>query len=230
MQSVTIGEKHMNNDFGVIMKTKKISPPEVQTKFVDIPMRDGELDLTEALTGNVKYKNRQIEISFLYLGDFDNIWLKISDIENYLHGKRLKAVFDDDISYYYIGRWQVSEPSIDRKSGTFLIVGNCEPYKYDGTYEDGDWLWDPFDFETGYISDRAFDVDGVFVAMLGGSDKEIIPTITTDADMSVTYDGTAYSLTTGKNKIYDIVISTGITELTFEGTGHVAIDYEGGIL
>jgi hypothetical protein len=231
MKGVTIGDKHSYNDYGLFLKRKIIYPPEVQTKLIDIPMRDGSIDLTESLTGKVKFGNRQIEMSFIFLGDFDNIWLKISDIANDIHGKRLKVVFDEDSSYYYIGRWEIDSPSIDRKAGTFSIIGVCEPYKYDGTYDDsGDWLWNPFDFETGYVSDRHFTVDGTYTATIGGSDKEVIPTIKSSAEMTVSYKGKVYQIAEGSNKLYDIVISTNPVELVFEGSGEILITYEGGIL
>lgn len=57
---------------------------------------DNVIDLTETLTGDVKYKPRSIKI-VLYTIKKQKKWKEyISNIANYVHGKRLKIVFDDD--------------------------------------------------------------------------------------------------------------------------------------
>ena len=128
---VTIGDKHSYNDFALLMKTKVISPPEVQTKFLEVPMRNGSIDMTDTLTGSVKYKNRSITIKFKILDRYEDIWTKVSEVENYLHGKRMKVIFDDDPCFYYVGRLSVKNPSINANfftysyfSSTALCVDN----------------------------------------------------------------------------------------------------------
>lgn len=230
LQGVTIGDKHSYSDLGLLMKSKVISQPEVQTKYLTVPMRDGDIDLTETLTGSVKYGNRTITIKFKLMEKFEDIWTKISEIENYLHGKRMRLVFDDDIGYYYIGRLSVNNPSVNNSTGEFEIVGNMDPYKLDSSVEDGEWLWDTFDFEDGFISDTKFDVDGTFEALVKGMDKETYPTIAVSSDMTVLYDGDTFTLKTGKNVLYDLILASGINTLTFQGKGSVEISYTGGIL
>ena len=60
MIGVMIGEKHSIKDWGLIMTSKVISPPVPQLNMVSVPLRDGSLDLTESLTGDVKYNDRNI--------------------------------------------------------------------------------------------------------------------------------------------------------------------------
>jgi predicted phage tail component-like protein len=230
LYGVTIGEKHSLDDFDVYLKSKTISAPEVQTKYVEVPMRDGSIDMTESLTGTVKYKDRKIKMNFKYIGKYEDIWTKISEIENYLHGKRMKLVFDDDFAYFYTGRLTVDNASVKSGAGEFTITGVVEPYKYDNSYDGSEWLWDPFNFETGYISDVSFDVDGTFTAHLMGMDKETYPVITTTADMEVLFNGDTFTLSEGKNVVYDLILTSGMNDLIFTGTGHVEIGYTGGTL
>ena len=96
-----IGEKHSYRDFGLILSSKKISPPKPQTKYVDIPMRDGSIDLTEAVSDEVKFKDRTITLKFTVIDPMNTWASKVSAIQNYLHGKRMKIVFDDDCAFYY---------------------------------------------------------------------------------------------------------------------------------
>lgn len=39
LNSVQIGEKHLLNDFKLIMNSKYIAPPEIKENTVDIPRR-----------------------------------------------------------------------------------------------------------------------------------------------------------------------------------------------
>lgn len=46
----------------------------------------------------------------------------------------------------------------------------CDPYKYELTATDEDWLWDPFDFEEGVIKEYGNqNVDGTLVLTVIGS-------------------------------------------------------------
>ena len=227
---VTIGDKHSYNDFGLLMKTKVISPPEVQTKFLEVPMRNGSIDMTDTLTGSVKYKNRPITIKFKILDRYEDVWTKVSEVENYLHGDRMKVIFDDDPGFYYVGRLSVKNPSINKNVGTFEVTGIMEPYKYDASIEDGEWLWDNFNFEEGFISDLEFTVEETYTAQVMGLKNEAYPTITVSSDMTVLYSGNTFSLKAGKNVLYDMILATGVNELIFNGTGDVKISYTGGIL
>ena len=52
---VTIGDKHTFKDWGLICTKIEISDPERKTYYVSIPGRDGDLDLSEALSGEIQY-------------------------------------------------------------------------------------------------------------------------------------------------------------------------------
>jgi hypothetical protein len=105
--SVKIDGKDIHNDLGALMTNYTISPPKPQENLLQIPLRNGSLDLTEALTGEVKYENRDINIKLQYLGySFLDVY---SRILNFCHGKKCQVIFDDDMGFYYEGRLSVSE-------------------------------------------------------------------------------------------------------------------------
>lgn len=236
MNGVTLGEKHSYNDFGLILSKKVIEPPEPQTKLVSVPLRDGSLDLTEAVTDDVKYKDRYITLTFSVI-DAMNMWsAKVSAIENYLHGKRLRIVFDDDAAFYYVGRLAVNSWKSSKAIGTLVIEGVCEPYKYDVQSSAEDWLWDIFDFETGYIHEakEIHVVKGTEIIIIGKR-KRTYPIITASMDMLVSYKG-MHSIKAGVNKMYNIILDEGENVLTFfsDGSapldGTVTVEYTGGSL
>ena len=231
MKCVMIGEKHSYNDFKLLLTSKVISPPSPQINKVSVPLRDGAIDLTCALTDDVKYDDRKITMTFTMIEPSKSWPERVSQIQNYLHGQRMKIVFDDDAAFYYIGRISVNEWASSRHNGKLVIEGSVEPFKYDITSSAVDWEWDTFDFEQGIINEMGeLIVDGSKTITLICRRKRMFPVFTVSADMTVTFDGETYNLKAGSQKVYDIFFAEGENELTFTGNGTVTIDYTGGSL
>ena len=64
MTGVTLNEKHCTRDLGLYLTDAVIAAPEVQTSYALVPSRDGYLDLSTALDGEIHYKGREIKLSF----------------------------------------------------------------------------------------------------------------------------------------------------------------------
>lgn len=230
MIGVTIGEKHSFRDWGIILSSKVISPPEAQINKVDVPMRDGSIDLTERLTDDIKFKDRNITLNFT-VTDKSTWTAKVSEIENYLHGKRLKIVFDDDLAFYYYGRVSVNKWATDKAIGSLVVECTVEPFKYDVLSSAVDWEWDVFDFEEGIINETGeLIVNGETTISLICRRKRMFPIFTASEPMTVKYDGEIFILAAGEQKLYGLFLCEGVNELTFNGNGTVAIDYRGGSL
>lgn len=229
---VTFGEKHTYRDWGLLPKSRPtVAPPDVVTNYVDVPGLDGQLDLSEVLTGRVGYQTRDFSAEFLVI-DARNRWDTLySEILDTLHGQRVKIILDEDPGYYYMGRVTVNTLKSDRKTATISIKAVCDPYKLEIAGSLDDWLWDTFNFETGIIRDyKALTVDGTLTLMIPGTRRPCIPTITVSAAMTATFGGKEYAMTSGSNRISDIIITQGDNVLTFTGDGTVSIDYRGGRL
>lgn len=229
MTGVRFDNIHSYTDLGLTLCGFTISPPEPKTYKVNIAGSDGSIDLTETLTGDVKYKDRTIKMEFAMIGGWREVQDKYSEVLNALHGKRFsEIVFDDDGNYYHVGRVSAialgSEPLI----GTITIQCIVEPYKYDWG---DDWLWDSFSFETGIINEMSgLEVNGTLDVTFIGKRKKYIPWITTSSEMTVTFKGSTYNLEAGKNKIFEIEFQEGENVLTFNGNGTVTIENKGGSL
>ena len=231
MIGVKFNDKHSYDDFGLILRKKVISPPEVQTKYINVPQCDGKLDITESLTGLVKYDNRQIEIQFVFQDQNNMYWPRFSEVENYLHGKKMRIVFDDDLDNFYIGRLKVDKVNTNETLGELNIIADCEPYKYDIQSSDELWLWDPFDFEDGIINEFIdVPINGTETITLLAKRQVTYPTIAVDSPMTVEFDGIQYNLLVGENKMYDILLPEGANQLIFTGNGTITIRYRGGSL
>ena len=118
-----------------------LSPPEPKTYTVDIPGGDGVIDLTQSLTGDVAYKNRQQTFPFMVVNP-DSFERVKTDVSNFLHGKEFDYQITMDPGYTYHGRFTVTEYSHALYAypglvGTFMVSVDADPYKSKGrmTYQ-----------------------------------------------------------------------------------------------
>ena len=97
---------------GLQLMGVQIGLPAVKTQTVSVPGADGELDLTDALTGEPVFGNRTIKLKlgFCPHGSFDFYAFAAA-----VHGQRRKLELDGRDGYY-IGRCTVGTPdtSLDR--------------------------------------------------------------------------------------------------------------------
>lgn len=157
--------KHTWKDWRLVPTSRPvIAPPDVKENYIDISGADGYIDLTESLTGDVKYKNRTGSIEFL-VENKESWELVYSNILDYLHGQKKKMILDDDQGYYYIGRFSINEWKSEKFKSKIVINYNTDPYKYEQKSSLEDWEWDTFNFETGYIRDYK-DIEGLVMSTI----------------------------------------------------------------
>lgn len=120
----------------ILLDGYTLSPPEPKTYTVDIPGGDGVIDLTQSLTGDVAYKNRQQTFIFMVVNP-DSFERVKTDVSNFLHGKGFDYQITMDPGYTYHGRFTVIEYDHTLYSypglvGTFSIKIDADPYKLKG--------------------------------------------------------------------------------------------------
>lgn len=113
---------------GLQLMGVQIGLPDVKTQTVSIPGADGELDLTDALTGEPIFGNRAIKLKlgFCPLGSFDFYAFAAA-----VHGQRRKLELDGRDGYY-IGRCAVGTPDTSLDRTIFDLTINADPYRLDG--------------------------------------------------------------------------------------------------
>lgn len=236
MYGTTFGDKHTQRDWGLYLPGRPtISPPKPDVVIQQIPGSNAALDLSETLTGDITYGQRTFSATYQSTAPRQE-WAGIySDIMDYLHGRRLKIIYDHDPSYYYLGRISVVEWKDNGLTASVTISADCDPFKYEISSSLEDWKWDPFSFEDGVIREYAdLRVEGTYTLSISGSRKPVVPTFIVDSDdgsgLQVKFKGTTYSLPDGSSRAPDLVIREGEHELTFSGSGTVSVDYRGGRL
>ena len=231
--SITIGSKNTWDDWHLIPATRPLfNPPTVKMNMVNIPGGDGVLDLTTSLAGRPTYNNRTGSWTFYVQNGFRDWSALYSEIMVYLHGQEFRAILEDDPGYFYEGRFSVNQWKSDKDWSQIVIDYNVGPYKKEIGNTGSDWLWDPFNFETGVIRNyKNLSVLTNLTVVVEGDMMDSIPVIIcSTTGMSVTYEGTTYTLAKGANTNPNIVLHTGENTLVFHGQGIVTIENTGGRL
>lgn len=227
-----------------------ITPPVPKTKFVDVPGRDGVIDLSELINAYTVYGNRSGNLEFFVVNrnmdtfysdltpeqrdNFSWSWYNAySTIMSLLQGRSgLKMILLDDLNFYYEGRVSVNSWKSSENWSSIVLDYNVSPWKKRLNTSLDPWLWDPFNFETGIIRFvNQEQIDGTGTITVVGDPIRETPWFTATTNMSVKFKNKTYQLKANRRmQIPDIVIVEGNNELVFTGTGKVSIEYRGGSL
>lgn len=212
MKGVQFGSKHTYDDWSLVLTDKKLGLPTPKTSSVNIDGADGVIDTSEVLCGEIKFNNRMLEFEFTMTTDYENYNELMTEIANYLHGKKLKIILDEDDQYYYYGRCSVNEWSSDKRIGKIVIKCDCEPYKYM--------------LRESVVTAK---IGGLTHVKVFGKRMTVTPTIwANNGDIRLILDGNEVKLTNGENEVLDLFIKEGVNTLTFSGNGDIKIVYIGG--
>ena len=213
MSDIRLGTKWAHADYGLIVAHYAIPMPEPQTSFVEIPGRDGALDLSEAF-GTVRYADRVIPLTLYARAPFDVL---ISSLAADVHGRRINVIFDRDPTYYYDAR--ISVEDVERHAGYCELSLECraKPYKLEH-------------FETMITVLPT----GSATVTLTNTRMPVVPTITVSAEMALTFTiaGVVFTihLAAGSHVVPSLVLMEGDTQVEITGTGSITFTYRKGAL
>lgn len=225
---VKFGDYHSYRDLGLLMTEKVIGSPDPKVETVEIPGMNGSLDLSE-INGGITYDNRTLKFSFK-IYDKQQYLRMYSTVLRAIHGKMLDIIVDDDNSWIYTGRVDVSDFTHTKKKDTFTISCDCQPFKKALFATDEPWKWDPFSFVDGVIIDyRYIPVPaGITELSLYQSDQPIAPTFTCTQDAVLTANGDFYTLTKNVTTQFDDILigENGLNvSVQTEEDGFITIGY-----
>jgi len=213
MKGVTFGNYHSFYEWGLILKEKEIKAPKPKVQQIEIEGSDGVLDFTEFF-GEVKYNNRSLSFTFSKMNIVpDGFMALYSVVQNAIHGKKMQVVLDEDPASFYFGRVTVNEWKSNKNLGEIVIEVDAEPYKMKAA-------------ET--VISKA--VSGTASIILPNSRKRVVPVITTNAGMTISFGGYSGTFSAGTFTIPELELIEGNNTVTVAGTGNISFRYrEGGL-
>ena len=207
--------KESYNDFGLLLFPFELEIPEVQTNYIDIAGRDGNIDLTEVL-GQINYKNRDLNLTFTVCGGAEKTAEIYILLAVFLHGQRMKIVLPSFEDYYLIGRCSIGNLDRAKKTEQITITANCEPYMYKHEITE----------VTETIARLPYEV------IINNLQMPTTPRVTTTNNVVMNFENADYSWSEGEHLNISIVLKEGENIFTFkEGSkGTVTFSYQEGTL
>ena len=208
--------KDTYTEYGLLLASKSISLPEVRTNMINVPGRDGLLDASEVLTGEVTYKNRTITLK---LTGVDTVSGKkwpatISDFCNKVHGKRVKVTFPEDTAHYYSGRCSVGQVELVKMMQTIPIAVDCDPWKY----------------KNAKTTVSRSDLGTVYKQLLlPNESRPVIPAITVAQDTTLLWGSSTINISAGDHILPGIRLVAGANILKAKvasGIGSITVTYQ----
>ncbi len=216
MRGVKFGDYHTYEDWKLILNAKNISPPSPKIVKVQVDGRDGDINLSRTLTGEMKYENREASFTFLVTeGSQEEREELINSIVNLLHGNELKIIEPDDLDHYLIGEIVVTKTTNDKAYGTIEISADLEPYRYSISEVN----------RTITASETKVDV-----VLNNTGRKTVTPTLTVDGVVNLEFGSSSASLETGTYKLSNLNLRSGATVVTISGTGSVVFTYREAVI
>jgi hypothetical protein len=197
-----------------------LSPPVVVTQYIDIPGRDGSLDLSDALTDGIpRYHDREFSAR-LECSDGTRMEREtlIRDMVNRLDGWKIEIRLPDDDDHYITGRVSVSRLYNDPAHGAVLVTAVCQP-----------WLERT---EMTEYSVTAAQIEQTLVLRNAGR-RAVCPVLTVagaGADVRIAYRNFSYAMSEGSYQLPDLLLTTGEHIVTYSGTGTLTVRYREAVL
>ena len=183
----------------VLLDGYTLSPTEPKTTTVEIPGRDGVLDLTESLIGDVSYDNRSMSFTFLIV-DLEQFEVVKTQVSNALHGRKFNFEMTMDPGYTYTGRFKI-------KSYTHTATwshGICG-------YIDVEIDAEPYKLKSHYVYN--LNATGGAMFNLESGRKKVHPIVEISAPARIRFKDVVYRIGAGRFQLNDILFEEGINEI-----------------
>ena len=214
---ITVGSNTYDSlaDFGLaIENTDCIRTPVLSTEnLVEVPGRDGLLDMTDVVFGGPYFTSREIYINFGGIQNAEDWDSVISNFRNLFEGLTVKVEFATLPGWYFTGRCEIRAFEHNRALGTFsFVLPSADPYMYK-------------DLSVTTTATSS----GVSVT-IPITRKTVVPTITAASNINIIKDGVTYTFDAGTSRNTDLRLTPGTNTLTVKGSGSVTIAYKDGSL
>ena len=197
---------HTGNDLDLVMTAKNLQAPTLQSQKVEIPGRNGAIDMSEFLTGEPTYNNRTLSFSFFGNGSRDEVLYLIDTMLEY-HGRYITIVVDDMENWSYEGRADITY--VDHYHYVeFALTIDAQPFRQ-------------------AITPRVYTFTNVTSKgiILKNEGVRVLPTVKVTAETKIVSGGLAYTLSAGTYEPYQLLLDNGENKWTVTTTGTITITY-----
>ncbi|RST57684.1 phage tail protein [Siminovitchia terrae] len=225
---ITFDGKHSYRDYGLTVADKVIGNPSKIKVKERVPFSNEIYDFSGIYSGQ-EYEERQLTYVF-NVKDYDKIDLSIKKVEvlNWVMRPNRKVKLIDDYipGYYFIAEVE-EDPDFGelRYHGTLTVNFTAYPFKI-GELEEGNDLWDPFNFLLDYAQATEFDIRGSQnITLYNPGTNTSKPTIKATAPMQIIKDGKTFNVPVGESQSYDFLLTGIENKMTVRGNGKISFHF-----
>ena len=218
MYKVTFGEYNSYDDFGLYLTNLQVGEPNVKSNYINLPARDGQLDLSGVLSDTPLYDMRTISYTFVWRSNVDDFESEVSAIVNALHGQTMDVIHGSS-PYFYRGKLSVSSPSITNDKAQLNISLNAEPYALKRQ-----------------ISETAIVLSSTESAhtITNNGGKKVVPEFTLAGSgtptATVVFGNVSVTMGTGTHRFANIIFPQGDNIINVSGSGTLTVAFREGTL
>lgn len=191
-----------------------------KSNLVDVPGRDGQLDLSTALTDGVpRYSSRTLTAIF---ERSDGTRLEretaINTMINWLDGWRMDIRLPDDEMHYITGRVSVAKNYNDPAHASVTVTAICDPWRYANN-------------ETAVTLTAATTEQTTRLHNSGR--RSVVPVLQIIGDgaaVNLVFGANSWALSAGTYQLPDLVVPQGGVAITYSGTGELRFTYREAVI
>lgn len=197
-----------------------LDPVSIRANYVEVPGRDGDLDLSTALTDGVpRYGNRTLTATFeCSEGDRLHRETLINTMVNWLDGWRMDITLPDDETHYLTGRVHVIPEYNDPAHAAIAVEVVCDPWRY-SIYET-------------VITLTSGETETTTQLPNSGR-RTVVPTLVISgegAEVLLVFGSASWALGAGTYQLPDLVLNQGGAEIKYSGVGVLSFTYREAVL
>ncbi len=197
-----------------------LTPAEQRSQYVQVPGRDGDLDLSTALTdGAPRYGSRTLTAT---LERSDGTRLEresaINTMINWLDGWRMDIRVPDDEGHYLTGRVHVAKLYNDPAHAAVTVTAVVDPWRYNN-------------YETAVKLTAG--TDAVEAMLTNSGRRTVVPLLTISGDSAqvlLVYGANSWALGAGTYQLPDLIVPQGGISITYSGVGELSFTYREAVL
>ncbi|GIN93318.1 hypothetical protein J22TS1_43690 [Siminovitchia terrae] len=229
-KGIEFNGRHSFKDLGLTIKEKSIGNPSKIKIKERVPFSNQIYDFS-GIYGGQEYEERTLSYEFNVVEDSNirsNYEAKKTEIINWLSNSMRKGVLkDDDIpGYYFLAEVEEGpEPTDFNSFGTLSVTFVAYPFKI-GELEEGNDIWDTFNFLLDYAQSTEFTVSrSSKVTLYNPGANMLKPTIRASAPMTIKKGNATFNVPAGESSSYDFLLVQGANSITITGSGRISFHF-----
>lgn len=232
MRGITFDGKHSYRDFDLtIAPGKNIGNPSKIKRKERVPYSNEIYDFSGIYQGQ-EYTERPLTYKFNVVDKYNHSKEHFSIMKvavlNWLMSPNQKTKLKDDAipGYYFLAELENgAELEENEFDGTLTVEFTAYPFKV-SELEEGNDMWDEFNFLLDYAQLTDFEINGSKEITLYNPGINVIkPTIIASSTFEITKGNTTFSIPKGESESYRFVLMKGKNTMTIKGNGSISFQF-----